>query len=103
MVGRQRTTVTVSDPVCERRVLGHLLAGGQMGGCGLPFELNLARTLDDVSNEQLRRGTDGGDDVGGDGLRQSVIDKLDRQRKRREIGENVRGGRAPSSAGPCAR
>jgi hypothetical protein len=51
MVRRQRTAVTVADSLGQGGIVGHFLTGGQMGGCGLPFELNLARALDDVSYE----------------------------------------------------
>lgn len=76
MVGRQRTAVTVLDPIGQWRVLGQLLAGGQTGRGSLPFDLNLACAIDDVPNKQLCRGADCSDDVGSNRLRESMIDEL---------------------------
>lgn len=102
VVGGQRAAVAVAGAVGEGRVAGQLLAGGQAGGGGLPLELDLARSVDDVADEQLGRGADGCDDVGGDGLREGVVDQLEALVGRAKAG-NVRGGRAPSSSGRGAK
>jgi hypothetical protein len=69
MVRRQRATVTILDSIGQGRIVRQFLAGGQPSGRSLPFELDLARAIDDVSHEQLCCGANRGDDVGGDGLR----------------------------------
>lgn len=110
MIRRQRAAVLALDAVADGSVVRHRLVVRQGGGGGLPFELDVARELDQFAEQDFGVAVDGGDDGGGDGLGERVVHELWGGRRlvlrqfggEGEMGFGVLVGRGPFVASPGA-